>query len=37
VLDHFGELVVEKVTGVLVASNSGGFIRDFARLLKPQT
>lgn len=33
VLNHFGELVVNKVTGVLIASNSGGFIHDFKRLL----
>ena len=30
VLNHFGELVVNKVTGVLVASDEGGFIREFA-------
>jgi SAM-dependent methyltransferase len=30
VLSHFGELVVNKVSGVLVASNQGGFIREFA-------
>jgi SAM-dependent methyltransferase len=29
VINHFGELVVNKVTGVLIASDSGGFIRGF--------
>jgi|SRR5664279_5409791 len=33
VLDHFGELVVNKVAGVLVASNQGGFIREFVQAL----
>jgi SAM-dependent methyltransferase len=26
---HFGELVINKVSGVLVASDRGGFVRDF--------
>ena len=29
VINHFGELVVNKVSGVLVATDSGGFIREF--------
>jgi ubiquinone/menaquinone biosynthesis C-methylase UbiE len=29
VMNHFGQLVVNKVTGVLIASNGGGFIREF--------
>jgi SAM-dependent methyltransferase len=29
VIDHFGEMVVEKVSGVLLASTSGGFIREY--------
>jgi SAM-dependent methyltransferase len=33
VLSHFGELVVNKVSGVLVASNQGGFIHDFVHEL----
>ena len=33
VVDHFGEMVVDKVTGVLLASNHGGFIREFADTL----
>mgnify|MGYP000176761207 CR=1 FL=1 len=28
-LIHFGELVISKLSGVLVASNGGGFIQDF--------
>jgi SAM-dependent methyltransferase len=28
-LNHFGELVISKVSGVLIASNSGGFIHEF--------
>ncbi len=34
VLDHFGELVVDKLSGVLVASNQGGFIHDYVRRLE---
>ncbi len=33
VLNHFGELVVNKVTGVLIASNQGGFIHEFVQKL----
>jgi SAM-dependent methyltransferase len=33
VIDHFGELVVNKVSGVLIASNQGGFIHDFVEAL----
>lgn len=33
VVNHFGELVVNKVTGVLVASNAGGFIHEFVQRL----
>jgi hypothetical protein len=33
VVDHFGEMVVDKVTGVLIASNHGGFISEFADAL----
>jgi SAM-dependent methyltransferase len=28
-LTHFGELVINKISGVLVASDAGGFIQDF--------
>ncbi len=34
VLSHFGELVVNKVSGVLIASNQGGFIHDFVATLQ---
>ena len=33
VLNHFGELVVNKISGVLIASNQGGFIHDFVHIL----
>lgn len=33
VLNHFGELVVNKISGVLVASNQGGFISEFVDIL----
>jgi SAM-dependent methyltransferase len=33
VLSHFGELVINKVSGVLIASNQGGFIREFVHEL----
>jgi hypothetical protein len=33
VMNHFGQLVVNKVTGVLIASNTGGFIREFAQVV----
>jgi SAM-dependent methyltransferase len=33
VLNHFGELVVNKVTGVLAASDEGSFIREFVQRL----
>lgn len=33
VIDHFGELVVNKVSGVLVASNQGGFIHEYVQRL----
>ncbi len=33
VMNHFGELVVNKVTGVLIASNQGGFIREYIQAL----
>lgn len=29
VINHFGELVVNKISGVLIASDAGGFIRGF--------
>ena len=29
VVSHFGELTVQKISGVLIASSKGGFIRDF--------
>jgi SAM-dependent methyltransferase len=32
VLNHFGELVVNKLTGVLIATDSGGFISQYAAL-----
>jgi hypothetical protein len=28
-IDHFGELVVNKLAGVLVATDTGGFIHDY--------
>jgi SAM-dependent methyltransferase len=28
-IDHFGELVVNKLTGVLIATDTGGFIHDY--------
>jgi hypothetical protein len=28
-LDHFGELVINKLTGLLVATDQGDFIRDY--------
>jgi len=31
-LSHFGELVVNKVSGVLIASDRGGFIHDYVEL-----
>ena len=37
VLSHFGELVINKVSGVLIASNQGGFIHDFVRGLNTNT
>lgn len=33
VMNHFGELVVNKVSGVLIASNEGGFIREYVQTL----
>jgi hypothetical protein len=30
---HFGELQVHKLTGVLVATNGGGFAREYLRRL----
>lgn len=32
IIKHFGELAVEKVSGVLIASNSGGFIAEYQRI-----
>lgn len=32
VVSHFGELTVQKISGVLIASNKGGFIREYATL-----
>lgn len=29
IIKHFGELSVEKLSGVLIATNDGGFIRDY--------
>ncbi len=29
-INHFGELTIARINGVLVASDNGGFIRDFA-------
>jgi hypothetical protein len=28
-LDHFGELVINKLAGLLVATDQGDFIRDY--------
>ncbi|HVU14992.1 MAG TPA: hypothetical protein VHD90_27150, partial [Phototrophicaceae bacterium] len=33
VISHFGELTVNKVSGVLIASNQGGFIQEFVDTL----
>ncbi len=33
VVDHFGEMTVDKITGVLIATNHGGFINEFATAL----
>jgi SAM-dependent methyltransferase len=35
-LNHFGELVVNKVSGVLMASDNGGFIQPYTELLHRQ-
>lgn len=32
VMNHFGQLVVNKVAGVLIASNTGGFIHEFTQV-----
>jgi hypothetical protein len=31
-VNHLGEMVVNKLTGVLVASDDGGFIHDFVKI-----
>jgi hypothetical protein len=31
-VNHLGEMVVNKLTGVLVASDDGGFIQDFVKI-----
>lgn len=31
-VDHFGELVVNKLTGVLIATDEGGFAQDYQKL-----
>lgn len=36
-ISHAGELKVEKLSGVLIASNSGGFIHDFVTLKDAET
>ena len=33
-INHFGELIVNKLTGVLVATDSGAFARDYVEILK---
>jgi SAM-dependent methyltransferase len=35
VINHFGELVVNKISGVLIASDAGGFIRGFVEKSQP--
>jgi SAM-dependent methyltransferase len=34
VIAHFGELVISKLTGVLIASDRGGFIHEYVRYLE---
>jgi SAM-dependent methyltransferase len=34
VIGHFGEIVVNKLSGVLIASNRGGFIHEFVETLE---
>jgi SAM-dependent methyltransferase len=34
VIGHFGEIVINKLTGVLIASNRGGFIHEFVETLE---
>jgi SAM-dependent methyltransferase len=36
-INHFGELTVNKVSGVLIASDKGGFIREYVQHLKETT
>ena len=36
-ISHAGELKVEKLSGVLIASNSGGFIEDFVTVRNSET
>ncbi len=35
-INHFGELIVNKLTGVLVATDEGAFAEDYVRILKEQ-
>ncbi|NDJ62616.1 MAG: methyltransferase domain-containing protein [Chloroflexi bacterium] len=37
VMNHFGELIVNKISGVLIATNSGGFIQEYVRRLQTHT
>jgi SAM-dependent methyltransferase len=36
-INHLGELVINKSTGVLIASDRGGFIHDFAQQMQQMT
>jgi hypothetical protein len=34
VIAHFGELIINKLAGVLIASDRGGFINEYVRYLE---
>ncbi len=36
-INHFGELVVNKLSGVVIGTNSGDFARDYVALLNQMT
>jgi hypothetical protein len=35
-INHFGELVINKLTGVLIATDGGGFVKDYVEKLHPR-
>jgi len=35
-INHFGELIVNKLTGVIIGTDSGGFANDYTTLLKQE-